>query len=181
MDETQQREPTRYREEQFEDEIELMDYLRVMWKWKYLIVAGTLICAVAAAVITLSKPMPKVYRIDMVLQPAIVGIDENGKNVYIDSGENIKAIIEAGTFDREILSNVGESKSDSVAKSIKPEVNVLKHSNALKISCETSNVGLGLRALNQLAELSLKRYSERVEYFRDKYETQIGFEKKRAS
>jgi hypothetical protein len=25
-----------------EDEIELMDYLLVIWKWKYLIIAGTL-------------------------------------------------------------------------------------------------------------------------------------------
>jgi len=26
----------------FDDEIELIDYLRVIWKWKYVIVAGTL-------------------------------------------------------------------------------------------------------------------------------------------
>jgi len=58
MDETQQRESTRYREEQFKDEIELMDYLRVMWKWKYLIVGGTLICAIAAGVISFSIHIP---------------------------------------------------------------------------------------------------------------------------
>ena len=44
----------------YEDEINLIDYLRVLWKWKWLIIAGTLICAVAAAVI--SSQMPKIYR-----------------------------------------------------------------------------------------------------------------------
>ena len=100
MDETQQREPTRYREEQFEDEIELMDYLRVIWKWKYLIAAGTLICAVAAGVISFS--MPKVYSIDMVVRPGMLTVNETGNQVYVDSPQNIKAVIEAGTFDREI-------------------------------------------------------------------------------
>jgi len=76
MDETRQREPTRYREEQFDDEIELMDYLRVIWKWKYLIVAGTLVCAVAAGVISFS--IPKVYRIRMLIRPGVLTISEAG-------------------------------------------------------------------------------------------------------
>ena len=177
MSETQQSRAKYRGRQEFEEEVELIDYLRVIWKRKYLIVAGTLLCSVGAAVTTLWKPMQKMYRIDVVIQPAIVGVDESGKNVYVDSGENIKAIIEAATFNQEILSNSDESRSKGVAKSIKPEVNVLKHSNALKVSCETSNLELGLRALNRLTELSLKKYTERVAYFQDKYETQIGFKK----
>jgi len=100
MDKTQQPEPTRYREEQFEDEIELMDYLRVIWKWKYLIVGGTLVCAIVAWAISFS--IPKVYRIDMVVRPGMLTMDEKGNDVYVDSPQNIKAVIEAGTFDREI-------------------------------------------------------------------------------
>jgi len=33
-----------------EDEIELMDYLLVIWKWKYLILAGTLVFGLVAAI-----------------------------------------------------------------------------------------------------------------------------------
>jgi len=109
MDETQQREPTRYRQDQFEDEIELMDYLRVIWKWKYLIVSGTLICAIGAGVISFSKP--KVYRIDMVAQPGILAMNEAGNNVYIDSPGNIKAIIEAGTFHQKPTSHKAQDKA----------------------------------------------------------------------
>ncbi|MBW1795885.1 MAG: hypothetical protein JRF30_11830 [Deltaproteobacteria bacterium] len=174
MDETQRREPTRYREEQFEDEIELMDYLRVMWKWKYLIMAGTLICAVAAGVISFSTP--KVYRIDMVIQPGILTMNEAGKGVYVDSPKNIKAMIEAGTFDRVILDHIGESNNHVLPKSLKFKTNIPKNSNALKVSYETSNVKLGLKALDHLHQLLL-RNSERVEYFRNRYETQIGLKK----
>ena len=45
----------------YEDEINLIDYLRVLWKWKWLIIAGTLLCAMAAAVISLQ--MPKIYEV----------------------------------------------------------------------------------------------------------------------
>ena len=178
MDETQQREPTRYREEQFEDEIELMDYLRVIWKWKYLIAAGTLICAVAAGVISFS--MPKVYSIDMVVRPGMLTMDEEGKEVYADSPQNIKAMIEAGTFDREILSNIGESNNDGLPKSLKFKTNIPRNSDALKVSYETSNVDRGLHVLERLGQLLLEN-SERVEYFRNEYETQIRLIKDRVA
>ena len=35
-----------------EDEVELMDYLLVIWKWKYLIIAGTLAFGVTTAIIS---------------------------------------------------------------------------------------------------------------------------------
>jgi len=40
---------------QYEDEINLIDLLRVLWKWKWLIIGGTLICAVAVMGITMVK------------------------------------------------------------------------------------------------------------------------------
>lgn len=174
MDETQQREPTRYREDRFEDEIELIDYLRVVWKWKYLIVLGTLICAVAAGAISFS--MPKVYRIDMVIRPGILA-RSSGKNVYVDTAENIKAIIEAGIFDKEILDSIGETNSNDLPKSLKLKANIPKNSNALKVSYETANVDLGLHMMNLLGEHLLRNYSERVKYFQGEYEAQIGLKK----
>jgi len=174
MDKTQQPEPTRYREEQFEDEIELMDYLRVIWKWKYLIVAGTLICAIAAGVISFS--MPKVYRIDMVVRPCILRMDEAGKDVYVDSPQNIKAMIETGTFDREVLDYIGKSNNHVLQKSLKFKTNMPKGSNALKVSYQTSDVDRGLQMLDRLGQALLKN-SERVEYFQSEYEAQIGLKK----
>ncbi|MHC4215604.1 MAG: Wzz/FepE/Etk N-terminal domain-containing protein [Planctomycetota bacterium] len=174
MSESQQT-GTDYERGQFEDEIELMDYLRVIWRWKYLIAAGTLICAVVAGVI--SFRMPKVYGISMVLQPGIVKIDDDGKNIYIDSAENIKAIIEAGALDREILIDIVESNNNRPSKSLNLKVNIPKNSHALKVSYETSGVDGGLQILANLGQLLLKKYSERVVHFQNEYEMQIDFKK----
>jgi len=178
MDETQQREPPRYREEQFEDEIELMDYLRVIWKWKYLIVAGTLFCTVAAGVMSFS--MPKVYSIDMVIRPGILKLDDAGNAVYVDSSQNIKAIIETGIFDREILDHVGESNNGS-PKSLRFNVNILRNSNTIKISHETVDVNRGLQVLDNLRQALSKNYSEQVAYIQNEYEAQIDSKKAEVS
>ena len=47
------------------DAIELVDYLRVIWKRKRLIIVGTLVCMVAAAVISLR--LPETYRADALI------------------------------------------------------------------------------------------------------------------
>lgn len=170
MSETQQADSVYHGREQFEDEIELMDYLRVIWKWKYLIMAGTLICTVAAGVISYSKT--KVYRIDMLVQPGILSRGVSGKNVYIDSSENIKAIIEAGTFDREILDHVKESNNSS-PKSLKFKVNIPKNSDTIKISHETVDVDRGLQILANLGQALSRSYSERVAYIQNEHEAEI--------
>lgn len=175
MDETQPREPRRHREEQFEDEIELMDYLRVIWKWKYLIIAGTLICAIAAGAVSFSQT--KVYRIDTVVQPGILGINEAGNKVYVDSPENVKALIEVGAFDRPVLDNIGESNNNGWPKSLNLEVNIPTQSNVLKVSYETSNVDRGLQILNSLGKVLLTKYGERVTFPKKEYETQIALNK----
>ena len=46
MNENHQTQKDAHRIDPYEDEIELMDYLLVKWKWKYLILAGTIVCAV---------------------------------------------------------------------------------------------------------------------------------------
>ena len=48
-----------------EDAIELIDYLRVIWKRKGLIIAGTLVCMIAAWVISLR--LPEIYRADALI------------------------------------------------------------------------------------------------------------------
>jgi len=60
----------------YEDEIELMDYLKVLWKWKCLILLGSLACAGIAAIISFN--MTKIYQVKMVVSPGILKIDDNG-------------------------------------------------------------------------------------------------------
>jgi len=76
MDKTQQREPTRYIEEQFEDEIELMDYLRVIWKYKIVIVLMVVLCAGAAVGVTMVK-YPAKHITECIISLSFPGIEKH--------------------------------------------------------------------------------------------------------
>ena len=87
MHEDHQTQTESHKIEHYEDEIELIDILRVIWKWKYFILAGTVVCGMIAAIISFN--MAKIYSIDMVLRPGLLSIGTEGKNVYTNSSQNI--------------------------------------------------------------------------------------------
>ena len=159
-----------------DDEIELIDLLRVLWKWKYLIIGGTILFAVAAATISLN--MTKIYSVDMIVEPGILNIlsdnENEGKRVYIDSPQNIKALIDVGSFENQILKFL-ETLPDSqnLPQRIQLETNIPKSSNSLKVSYETSNVKQGIQILNQLTKLLLEKYNNLIEYYKKDFEGKI--------
>ena len=71
-----------------DDEIELIDYLRVLWKWKWLIIMITFVCMVAAGVV--SFMMPKLSKVFMTIEPGIIRLDENGRLIHLDSSMSRK-------------------------------------------------------------------------------------------
>ena len=156
MEQHRPRELESGRFDQFEDEIELMDYLKVLWKWKYLILVGTLVCAIGAAVVSLN--MTKVYGISTVLQPGILKVSEDGKVTYIDSPSNIKALIEIGTFNGKILKKTILPNKEDVPKPVEFKVTIPKGTNALDILYETPDVDLGLQIMGNLNNVLLERY-----------------------
>jgi capsular polysaccharide biosynthesis protein len=157
--------------ESYEDEIELIDILRVIWKWKYLIIVGIVICGVISASISLT--MPKIYRVDMTIQPGLLKISPEGKRVYIDSGENIKNIIESNAFKDEILNILYKSNRNDTLKSLRLKASVLKGSNIINISCETINVDIGINILTAVYESLRGKFNELVKYYQDDYDTKI--------
>ncbi len=162
-------------QEQYIDEIELIDYLRVIWKWKYLILFGTLVCGLIATIISLK--MDKVYSINMVLRPGILSIGGEGKNVYIDSPQNIKALIESGTFDSSILNFLKDInkdiKTDKVPKKIDFKIDILKNSDTIKIQYDTSDIKQGMDIQNYLSKLLLEMYSKSVLYFKNEFNMKV--------
>lgn len=163
------------------DEIELIDIFRVIWKWKYLILTGTLVCALVAGV--LSFVMPEFYSVDMVLRPGILKVKEDGSNTYIDSPENIKALIDAGTFEKEILNEVANSEDRNLPdgrdmpKSLDFKTDIPRDSNTLKISYETADINLGKEILQHLKSSLIEKYKKLVDYYQKEYETKISLKK----
>jgi len=157
---------------EFREEIELIDILRVIWKWKYFIAVSTLLFAAISGILSLH--MTKIYQVDMVLQPGIVRMGEGGKNTYIDSPTNIQALIETGTFNQGILDAAKSSNEANLPRTLNFGISIPKNSDTLKISYDTPEIEKGKKVLSLLAELLMKKYSELVEYYKSEYQKEIN-------
>jgi len=130
----------------YEDEIELMDYLLVMWKRKYLILSGTLIFVIVVAIITFIayKKQSTMYLTTVILKPSLLEVDEIGNSEFIDTPESIKALIEHDLKDK-IFDDI---KSYKITKKI--QIEIRKESNEINASLESSSADYGLTKLNSL-------------------------------
>lgn len=172
MNNTSQIQPETRKVEQYEDEIELIDILRVIWKWKYFILTGAFACGLVAAIISFNSP--KIYSIDMVLKPGILSIGKQGKSVYIDSAENVNALIASGTFNGDILNYLSEIKMRDIPKKLEFKGTILKNFNTIKVKYETDDIKQGIVILNHLSELLTKEYSKLVQNFKDEYDVKLN-------
>jgi len=168
-----------HRVEHYEDEIELIDILRVIWKWKYLIIGGTVVCGLLAAIISFN--MSKIHSIDMVLRPGVMTIidqeqniiGEQGQKIYIDSPSNIKALINSGTFNNNILNYLYEIKMKDIPKKLEFKLSMPKDSDTITVTYETANIKQGEIILDRLSKLLLKEYDKSIQHFKNEYDMQL--------
>jgi len=175
MSETQQQEPTRHRAENQndhryypDDEIELMDYLLVMWKWKYIILAGTMAFALTAAIISFIvwQQQPTMYRTSIVLKPGVVKLDNTSNKVFIETPENIKALIE-NDLKYIILDDIKTSNNTNLSNSLDIQVDIPKGSNNINVSLVSALADEGTTKLNYLIKALLAEFANKVKYIFD--------------
>jgi len=89
------------------EEVDLMDYLKVVWKWKYLIIIGTVVCAAIAGVVSLS--LPKVYETTEVIEigrikttQEVEGIKTGGEELLADVN-SVKSVMESEAFMNQVI------------------------------------------------------------------------------
>ena len=156
--------------EYFDDEIQLIDYLRVIWKWKWLIILGTFVCMVVAGVVSFN--MPKIYEVSMTIEPGIIGVDKGGKFIYLDSRDNIEGKIKGGIYNRRIQKalNINPLETD-----IKFEVSHQKGTNFIKVTSEweENEAEFGKKSLVQLVAFISKENEDVIKQRKDDYEKQI--------
>lgn len=154
----------------YEDEIKLIDYLRVLWKWKWLIIAGTLVCGIVAAVISLQ--MPKIYEVSMVIGPGIYGVKDDGSFIYIDSVANISGKINEGIYNRKIEETL---HLDTLKTGVKFKSVIPKSTNVVKLTSqwEEKDTGLGIKVTGQMIHLLFDDYGKIVEQRKGNYDKQV--------
>jgi len=144
--------------EYYDDEINLFDYILVLWKWKWLISVGTLLVVIAALVITLQ--MPKSYVVSMALEPGITGVDKLGDKQYMDSKEIINEI-NGGKYNRTITKSLSEPPLHSpLVFTAQAE----KYDNLIIVKSQwtKSDLDTGLEASGKLGSLLIKDHEERI-------------------
>jgi LPS O-antigen subunit length determinant protein (WzzB/FepE family) len=150
---------------------DLVDILRVIWKWKFIILAGTLVFAVITAVISINSE--KVYRVEMTISPGILSISEQGKTIHIDSAANISAMINTGTFDGKILEYLKNDNLDNLPELFHFETYIPKGSETIKIAYETSNTNIRIKTLNYLVDCLAELYENLVLHYKKKYKMEM--------
>ena len=170
-----QPESVKYPSDHLENEIEFIALLRVIWKWKYLIIGGTLVCALAA--ITICSLMPKIYLIETVIRPGVLSIGEEGEKIYLDTPENIKALIETGIFDNVILNSVDNPRMDNTPKELKLKITLPPNSRTIKVGYESSLIEQGVEFLDHLGKLLAEEYRSLVRYYQVEVNRDLNLKK----
>jgi|GEM_PF-569718 len=132
------------------DEIDLMDYLKVMIKRKQLIVVVFLVMIITAG--AFSFLMPKVYKIDTVLE--VGGIDGGS----IEDPVQIVGKIQGDTYGIPVREKLGISEGEY--PKIKTENP--KDTNLVAIEVKSSKPQLAKTILEEINNLILERHQERV-------------------
>ncbi|MBA3016812.1 MAG: hypothetical protein KJ550_01115 [Proteobacteria bacterium] len=140
-----------------DDEINLIDYLRVLWKWKWLIIIGTFLCALVAFIYGFTHPAVKMYKVS-----TFVEIDPN----VADSPDRIKSSIELGFFNAQILKDLSSSSAPQNIEPLAFEISIPNNLNILHIVYETPYPDVGKTVSGLLVKQIEESYKERIEQIR---------------
>lgn len=160
----------------YADEVELIDYLRVLWKYRFWIIGVTIFSALVA--LAISFLLPPIWEVSVVVEPGRFGSDvfghdatnrPTGKIYPVDSAENVKAKILQGSYDTQVRTLSGWPFN----KKLKWEVDVRTDApgtvqtsaSAVRVHLEVKDKELGLRALRVLINSLEKEFAERLEPF----------------
>ena len=142
-----------------EDEIELMDIFLVLWRKKILIIGGTLICMIFAAIYSLY--LPKIYQVQMKIRPGYVKLGSG----YQETLVYIKGKIDANIYDEKIIREIPALGLKQIPDDIDFKVSIPKNSDILDIALEVSDVESGKKILQNLYSIILKEDPVAVELF----------------
>lgn len=136
-----------------EQEIELIDLLRILWKRKKLILLGTLMLTVIAAGVSLL--LPKVYEVSAIIEPGKIVHDR-----AIFTPEVIRENILGEAYDTYVRKSLNLTPSEYPKKF---KVTIPKATSLVKISIETAEPEQGAKILDELLRQVTAAVNEKVD------------------
>ncbi len=138
------------------DDVELIDIINVLYKWKKTIILGTLFCIVVAGVG--SYILPNVYRIATVLEIGYIELRDGSMN-QIENPVALVEKIKGKMYDEEIREILHfNSKNFPKLKIVNP-----RNTDLVKISIESSDRDRAVAILKALRDVILNDHSEILE------------------
>jgi len=138
------------------DEIELMDLLVVLWRWKWLIIIGTIVCLIVAGIVTFN--MPKIYR---VLSSIEVGKVDNR---FIEESPVISQKIKSFSMRKQIAQELSIPIEEISGEDFfKVSSGGSKNFLTITVKIETSKPERGIKILEVVNQTILKDHQRKVE------------------
>ncbi len=162
----------------YENETELMDYLKVIWKRKWFIVIPTFFCIVVALVISFSLP-PK-WEVDAIIQPSkFLKQTKKGKikDVLLIDFKQIAGQIDGGFYNNLIASELNMD----IRKLPKFKTENLKDTNLVRISIREEDVEKAKLFLNSLLKHLKEELDEKAKIELQGIKTKLNSDKKENS
>lgn len=154
-----------------DQEIELINLFRILWKRKKLILLGTLFLTIGAVGVSLL--LPKVYAVSAIIEPGIRPIaDVNGQIINempVVTPDALREAILGGAYDGRIKDKLKVASADY------PKIRVvtLKNTLLVNISIESSKPEQALAILNELVSLVSDDIQETLESEKSKVRNEI--------
>jgi len=145
-----------YKADYYEDRINLLDYIRVIWRRKFIIV-GVIIVSVIAAIL-ISFGITPVYRVSAALIPGAIEVeDKTGKRVQVDPIDDIVAYINGGIYNPQIFNSLNLDPFGLQFIAERPE-----HAYIINVYYETVDPEQGKVIVGELLNQIEKSYSWRI-------------------
>ena len=163
---------------EYDDEIELMDILLVLWKKKIFIITGTLVCMILATIV--SFILPKIYQVQMKIRP---GYAESGngykeKLAYIKGKlAYIKGTIDANVYDEAIVKELSVPGLKQIPDEIDFKISIPENSETLNVLLDVSDVESGKKILQNLYSLISQEDEIKMKQMIDEHDQAIRLEK----
>lgn len=154
----------------YTDEINLFDYLKIIYKWKFLIIALCVISIAVTFIIT-SRPAPTTYKVTALVSPGALSYTPEGKEIPIDSAANIQSLIQNSALNSKIIEKL---KLDPAQYSgMQFTTQLPKDSDVIRIFYDTPDPEKGKVIMNELMNQLSDSYKNRLVLNRETVSKQI--------
>jgi len=141
---------------------DLYDIFNIIWKWKFLIIGGTVFFGILAAVISLNTK--KIFEVKATIRPGILTINKSGKIAYYDRADNIAMLIQSGAINSSIQKKMKSDGIEIKSTQLRFTSDIPGKSQTINISFETPDIEYGKQATNALLQVLEEKYLKRTQY-----------------